>query len=269
MIPSLLQLFVTALALLVGSVAAVSLSLVVSARGRHGPTPTDSPKHLVIVLGSGGHTAEMMNMLRQLSCLKTKFSHRTYIVSLGDDFSASRAREFEAHVSEPAPGASDRPNDDRSRGIYSILTVTRARRIHQSLLTTPWSALLCLKDCIAALRGTHPDQNTSFSGQPADLIITNGPGTGVCVVLAAVILRVLHPLANVFPVWYRSEGSQTRQQFFTPRTRTVFIESWARVTTLSLSGKVLLPLVDRFLVQWPSLQGRGNGRAEYVGALVA
>ena len=35
--------------------------------------------------------------------------------------------------------------------------------------------------------------------------------------------------------------------------RSVYIESWARVRTLSLSGKILRWMVGRFLVQWPGL----------------
>ena len=32
--------------------------------------------------------------------------------------------------------------------------------------------------------------------------------------------------------------------------RSIYIESWARVKTLSLSGKILRFIVGRFLVQW-------------------
>ena len=45
------------------------------------------------------------------------------------------------------------------------------------------------------------------------------------------------------------------------------VRSFARVKTLSLSGKLLLRVVDRFLVQWEELEGAG-GRAEYWGILV-
>lgn len=37
-------------------------------------------------------------------------------------------------------------------------------------------------------------------------------------------------------------------------TRIIYIESFARVSRLSLSGKLLRPFVHRFLVQWPQLQ---------------
>ena len=36
----------------------------------------------------------------------------------------------------------------------------------------------------------------------------------------------------------------------------VYVESLARVRTLSLTGKLVYPLTDVFLVQWPSLLDR-------------
>ena len=51
--------------------------------------------------------------------------------------------------------------------------------------------------------------------------------------------------------------------------RTIFIESWARVKTLSLSGQILKPLVDRFIVQWPQLVKEEGDRVEYIGPLVS
>ena len=45
------------------------------------------------------------------------------------------------------------------------------------------------------------------------------------------------------------------------------MESFARVTALSLSGKILLYLADRFFVQWPALAHR-YPKAEYAGILV-
>ena len=38
--------------------------------------------------------------------------------------------------------------------------------------------------------------------------------------------------------------------------RTIYIESLARIETLSLSGKLVYPLVHRFFVQWPELLTR-------------
>jgi len=35
--------------------------------------------------------------------------------------------------------------------------------------------------------------------------------------------------------------------------KTIFIESLTRITSLSLSGKLVYPIVSHFIVQWPSL----------------
>lgn len=48
---------------------------------------------LVIVLGSGGHTAEMLRLLESLDF--AKYTCRVYIVSHGDALSESKARTFE------------------------------------------------------------------------------------------------------------------------------------------------------------------------------
>src|SRR5947207_8439032 len=60
------------------------------------PRPSRAnPTHLLVVLGSGGHTAEMLTMMRRLPLLAQKYTHRTYVVSSGDGFSAQKAVEFE------------------------------------------------------------------------------------------------------------------------------------------------------------------------------
>lgn len=216
------------------------------------PKPSlQNPTHLLVVLGSGGHTAEMLTMLRRLPSLSTQYTHRTYVVSSGDSFSAQKAAEFEQSL-ERQPGYT---------GAYDIVTINRARRVHQSIFTTPWSALWCLSDCLKVLQGTHPQQQLSKTGYP-DLILINGPGTAVCIVFAAIILLC-------FGLSGPKEDNAADKPFHNSgQMRTIFIESWARVKTLSLSGTLLLPLVDRFLVQWPGAVD-GGSRAEYVGALVA
>jgi beta-1,4-N-acetylglucosaminyltransferase len=49
--------------------------------------------------------------------------------------------------------------------------------------------------------------------------------------------------------------------------RIIYVESLARVTALSLSGRMVLYLADRVLVQWPGLK-RKYPRTEYLGILV-
>lgn len=45
----------------------------------------------------------------------------------------------------------------------------------------------------------------------------------------------------------------------------IYVESFARVSTLSLTAKLLSRFVDRFVVQWPAAAVKG---ADYRGILV-
>ena len=276
--PSSLYTLSFALALLVTTLVAASLRLLAilpDSRPRQTQLRT-RPNHarILVVLGSGGHTHEMFALLRDLDT--RKYVHRTYVVSSGDAFSAQRAVAFEEELESKAQGLTKVEATQRGRGggggnppqialngqahpdtygvqqpsphcvgpeCYAIATVPRARRIHQPLYTTPFSALRTLLAAFGLLLSTPDDL-------PA-LLITNGPATAVIVIVAAFFLRFLDV-----------RGAESRSL-----CRTVYVESFARVKTLSLSGKLLVRVVDRFLVQWEELEGYA-GRAEYKGILV-
>eukprot|EP01031_Cornospumella_fuschlensis_P032110 gene32109-38831_t len=46
----------------------------------------------------------------------------------------------------------------------------------------------------------------------------------------------------------------------------LYVESFCRVQHLSLTGKLLYPIADRFIVQWEDLAEKYS-RAEYLGDL--
>ncbi|KAF2127121.1 glycosyltransferase family 1 protein [Dothidotthia symphoricarpi CBS 119687] len=233
--PSALLTLPTLLALLTTLLLATTLRLLaILPRPRNPPhrrTPPPATR-VIIVLGSGGHTHEMLCLLRALNT--QKYTHRTYVVSSGDAFSAQRAVAFERALEE---------RGDKCTGPahYTIHTLPRARRVHQSLFTTPFSALRTLGGAFTPL----------LDGELPGLIITNGPATGVIVVLAVLVLK-----------FFNVRGAQSGGM-----CRTVYVESFARVRGLSLSGRLLVRVVDRFLVQWEGLEG-GGGRAEFWGVLV-
>jgi UDP-N-acetylglucosamine:LPS N-acetylglucosamine transferase len=52
------------------------------------------------------------------------------------------------------------------------------------------------------------------------------------------------------------------------RTRLIFLETLTRVKDLSYAGKVLYPIVDLFLVQWPELLKKAGPKAVYGGRLI-
>lgn len=155
------------------------------------------------------------------------------MVGSGDGISAERAKAFEKEGEGEGEG-----------GVYTIRVAPRAREIHQSVYTAPMSCLRCAMACLRILTDPYVDF--------PDLILCNGPATATILVLTSVGLR-----------FFDVGGCQKRGKM-----RTVYVESWARVRRLSLSGRVLAWVVDRFLVQWVQLDGCAGGRGEFVGVLV-
>ncbi|KAL8775439.1 MAG: hypothetical protein Q9194_003765 [Teloschistes cf. exilis] len=219
------------------------------------------PTRLLIVLGSGGHTSEMLSILHNLD--PYLYTHRSYIVSSGDDFSSSKAIEFENALQARCQASTE--TMALAPSTYDINVIPRARKIHQPLLTTPFSSVRCLLSCFAILRPrcsqqlserlTGPDDKGQSTGESAvytypDLIVANGPATAVLVIVACLLLR-----------FFNVNGTQHR-------LRTIYVESWARVNSLSLSGRILMHggMVNRMMVQWDNL-ARTN-RGEFRGALV-
>jgi len=199
----------------------------------------------------------MMSLIRGID--PRRYTHRTYILSSGDNFSAGKALEIEKGIQANYTKVSAEPTPPGEQSLYTgtwdIKVVPRARKIHQPLYTAPFSSLWCLIGCLRSLY----DISRTSSATPyqfPDVLITNGPATAVICIFAAYILKFL----GLAPA---------------NKMKTVYVESWARVKTLSLSGKVLLHLgiCDKFLVQWETLAIAINGtgarrKAEWVGFLV-
>lgn len=269
--------------------AALRLLAILPSHPFRPPTPRKRPtaSRIVIILGSGGHTHEMLHLLRDLDT--RKWTHRTYIVSSGDAFSAQRAADFEdelerrtkevekreqratAAAGETAKRGNKQREDaaaekeKRSSGLpfcvgpeyYNIHQLPRARRVHQSLLTTPFTALHTFLTSFAPLLASPPLEPNHAPQTPYEvaardlpaLILANGPATAVLVIYATLVLR-----------FFNWRGAQSRGL-----CRTVYVESFARVQTLSLSARLVRGVVDRFLVQW---EGLGERWGEFCGVLV-
>eukprot|EP01033_Poteriospumella_lacustris_P011048 gene11048-7864_t len=110
-------------------------------------------------------------------------------------------------------------------------TIIRSREVKQSWASTIMTTIASTFQCFFLVVRIRPR-----------VIICNGPGTCVPVCFSAFFLRVLG-IAD---------------------TRIVYVESFCRVDKLSLSGKLLYHIADRFIVQWPQLLSRYK-RAEYLG----
>jgi len=49
------------------------------------------------------------------------------------------------------------------------------------------------------------------------------------------------------------------------RTKIIFLETFARITSPSFTGKMVYPIADLFIVQWPSLLKFYGAKAKYIG----
>lgn len=181
------------------------------------------------VLGSGGHTTEMIAIIKQ-SFKANKNQHRRYVITDGDTHSLNQSKGLERLI---------RTNCTEDAGTHDTLIVTRARAVHQSFVTSVFTSARSALEIIAALTMLPPKRKDGPS--PAlfrwpHVIVTNGPGTGFIVGLVAFALKVI--------CWVPRD-----------RLKVVFVETWARNHKLGLTGKLfnMTGIADLFVVQSPSL----------------
>ncbi|XP_039754165.1 UDP-N-acetylglucosamine transferase subunit ALG14 homolog [Pararge aegeria] len=103
---------------------------------------------------------------------------------------------------------------------YKIYRIPRSRNVKQSYISSVFTTLYATICTVPIICKFKPD-----------IIFCNGPGTCIPICLVAFLLRCI----------------------FVLDCRIVFIESFCRVRTLSLSGKILQWFADVFVIQWPQL----------------
>ena len=167
------------------------------------------PLYILAVLGSGGHTKEMLLMMEH-SFPRARTMHRRYLVTSGDHISLKHLEAFEEKIKSEA----------ESPGTYDTSIVTRARRVHQPLYTVPWSALHSILDIFPVLLSRPEIATADKHMRYPDVIATNGPATGFFVALLAHLLKMFYLVPE-------------------DKMQVLFIESWARIESLSLTGKLL------------------------------
>lgn len=164
----------------------------------------------LIVLGSGGHTSEMIRLLDTLDASSFEVLH--VVVSEHDILSSIQSETL------------------ASLGFTTRLhVIRRSRNVGQSFISAVPTTLVSLFDSLMIVIQVRPS-----------LVIVNGPGTCLPISCAAKLVC---------------------------SSTVVFIESICRVTSLSLTGKLLYFIADHFLVQSPELE-RKYPRTKYIGLLV-
>lgn len=219
-------------------------------------TPTRQRQvKVMVVLGSGGHTTEMMRLLQELDT--QRYAPVSYVVADSDTTSIPRLKEYAQDDASRLDGTCagnerkckrDRPknrwegrapvelcssgtsqySDGSNNRRANVHRLPRAREVHQSYLSSIFTTIHSFLQTLILLRKVKPG-----------LILANGPGTCVPIIYSAFLMRVvLGGLGGMGDC------------------KVVFVESLCRVKTLSLTGKLAYPIADRFLVHWPSLKER-------------
>ena len=217
--------FVVVGVLAVAALLVIRLAFVLPALEHHQlrkkPLKIIEEKSIMVLLGSGGHTGEMIRILSSTESI-TKAKKLYWVISSGDSSSSIHLQKLqnELNISE------------RSKTIE----LPRARKVGEGLISSIGSTI---KTIISTFK-----QFIQMKAFP-DVLMVNGPGTSVPICYFFFILKL----------------------FGIHSTKILYIESLARVSDLSLSGKLCYLISDRFIVQWEKLQTR-YPNAEWYGILV-
>lgn len=110
---------------------------------------------------------------------------------------------------------------EKDKSDYKIYPITRSRNVKQSYSSSIKTTLVAIMKCIPLVFHLKPD-----------LILCNGPGTCIPICFVSYLFKIFYINYNC---------------------KIAFIESFCRVKSLSLSGKMLLYFTDIFVVQWPKI----------------
>lgn len=184
----------------------------------------------MVVLGSGGHTAEMLKLLGSLR--PERYFPRCFVIAATDAMGAAKAQSFEQQLRQQR---SSEQHVAPKQADAVVEVISRSREVGQSYLTSVLTTLRALASAFGVVWRHRPE-----------LLLVNGPGTCIPICAAALLFRF----------------------FGAGATRIVYVESIARVASLSLSGLILYHCraTSAFYVQWPKLQRR-YPRALYEGRL--
>jgi len=178
-------------------------------------------KSIMIVLGSGGHTGEILIMLKKLKL--DKFSKVFFVSSHNDLRSEGKAKEV-LNLDE---------SQIKKNKNIKFLKIYRSRNVGQSFLSSIFTSSYSMMQSIFIILKTRPN-----------LIVTNGPGVAIPLVYIGYILNKLLILSEF---------------------KILFIESYCRTKSLSLSGKLIQPIADKFIVLWKDLV---SNKREYLGKIL-
>jgi beta-1,4-N-acetylglucosaminyltransferase len=125
------------------------------------------PLRTAIIIGSGGHTTEILKLLQNLN--SANYSPRIYIMAFTDTSS-----EVKIHQIEETCFSCNGP------ACYEIVKIPRSRSVGQSYITSVFTTLFSFLASMSVMLKKRPE-----------LIICNGPGTCIPICVIAFLMRIL------------------------------------------------------------------------------
>jgi len=121
------------------------------------------PASTMIILGSGGHTREILSLTHSLP--QALYSPRFYVYSKNDHLSKAKASQLEK---------------DRHANDFSCWRIFRSREVAQSWWTSIFTTMISCFNSVFLICYLRPD-----------LILCNGPGVCVPLCVVAFVMKVL------------------------------------------------------------------------------
>jgi beta-1,4-N-acetylglucosaminyltransferase len=175
-------------------------------------------KSIMIILGSGGHTGELLLMLSKLDFNKFK---KCFIISSHNDKNSENKFKEIFDLKK------------YSKTSFQFIKIYRARNVGQSFLTSIFTTFYSMIQSFFVMIKTQPN-----------ICVTNGPGVAIPIVYIGFILKKMMILIEF---------------------KILFIESFCRTKSISLSGKLIKPICDKFIVLWENLKGNNK---EFIGKIL-
>ncbi|KAH7659182.1 beta-1,4-N-acetylglucosaminyltransferase protein [Dioscorea alata] len=150
------------------SLIAIRLTYVLLRCGKPFVVPPERVSTM-IVLGSGGHTAEMLSIVNVLN--KERFSPRFYVAAATDNMSLQKAQVLEQSLLHQGKGNAE---------AAQFMQIYRSREVGQSYITSIGTSLIAIAHAIWFILKIRPQ-----------VIICNGPGTCIPLCVAAFMFKVV------------------------------------------------------------------------------
>ncbi|KAJ1692822.1 hypothetical protein LUZ63_009520 [Rhynchospora breviuscula] len=205
--------FVSIIALIV-SLLVIRVTYVLYWTGRPFKRAPTTSLRTMIVLGSGGHTAEMLSIVNVLQ--KDKYAPRSYVAALTDNMSLQKAQVYEESL------LNHESNVDRKRGAQ-FMQIYRSREVGQSYITSIGTTIVAIIHAMWIVLELRPQ-----------VILCNGPGTCIPLCACAYLLKLVG--WRWCTIIYIESIARVKK------------------LSLSGFLLYKLPLADHFFVQWPLLQ---------------